>query len=230
MFCEKFTIIRHYTERSFLMKKWSRARLRYGIHFWWPQPRCQKSNFGNGGRLGFALPRRPLTEQVIFQRRQVRPGEPELFVNSLNQPDVAAGLNRTERQITAVRRGFGQVSVLAGFVQKGDLSVQRNVQKRTSGWGKIRGKEAAAISRPPKGQQLRPLREGNVTRQFLFELAHVDHRNRAPLTVSNPGTVWRKIPENVIWIVRLDAKDLSLRGGGRWVKRTEDYFSFRTFA
>src|SRR2546428_9771280 len=35
MFCEKFTIIRHHTECSFPMKKWSRARLRYGIHFWW---------------------------------------------------------------------------------------------------------------------------------------------------------------------------------------------------
>ena len=89
--------------------------------------------FGNGGRLGLALPRRPLTEQVILQRRQLRHGEPELFVNSLNQPDVAAGLNRTERQITAVRRGFGQVSVLAGFVQKGDLS-RRNV--RVSALGK----------------------------------------------------------------------------------------------
>src|SRR5713226_2526034 len=35
MFCEKFTIIRHHTECSFPMQKWSRARLRYGIHFWW---------------------------------------------------------------------------------------------------------------------------------------------------------------------------------------------------
>ncbi len=35
MFGEKFTIIRHHTECSFPMQKWSRARLRYGIHFWW---------------------------------------------------------------------------------------------------------------------------------------------------------------------------------------------------
>src|SRR5260370_169511 len=35
MFCEKFTIIRHHTECSFPMQKWSRARLRYGIHSWW---------------------------------------------------------------------------------------------------------------------------------------------------------------------------------------------------
>ncbi len=35
MFCEKFTIIRHRTEYSFPMQKCSRARLRYGIHFWW---------------------------------------------------------------------------------------------------------------------------------------------------------------------------------------------------
>src|SRR2546429_9168152 len=34
MFWEKFTIIRHPTECSFPMKKKSRARLRYGIHFW----------------------------------------------------------------------------------------------------------------------------------------------------------------------------------------------------
>src|SRR6267143_2181392 len=35
MSCEKFTIIRHHTECSFPMQKWSSARLRYGIHFWW---------------------------------------------------------------------------------------------------------------------------------------------------------------------------------------------------
>src|SRR6266571_8696063 len=35
MFCEKLTIIRHHTECSLPMQKWSRARLRYGMHFWW---------------------------------------------------------------------------------------------------------------------------------------------------------------------------------------------------
>jgi len=39
MFCEKFTIIRHHTECSFRMKKWSSARLRYGTpEDYVPQP------------------------------------------------------------------------------------------------------------------------------------------------------------------------------------------------
>jgi hypothetical protein len=51
------------------------------------------------------------------ERRAVRPFKPESLGNSLNHPDVAAGLNSAERQITTVGRGLGQVSVLRGFVQ-----------------------------------------------------------------------------------------------------------------
>ena len=55
MFWEKFTIIRHPTECSFPMKKKSRARLRYGIHFW-----CLRNAKGIGPDLSnivLVLPR-----------------------------------------------------------------------------------------------------------------------------------------------------------------------------